>query len=169
MKRILLTGMSGVGKSTLIAELAARGCSAVDADCDEYSHWVSTAGMADVPGTPVEADRDWVWREDRMHELLARETGEVLFVSGCAANMRRFLPRFDHVVLLSAPAAVIAHRLRTRTTNPYGKGPGELERVLSLIDEVEPHLRRLADREIDTSAGLEAVIATLLDLARRSP
>ena len=34
VKRILLTGMSGTGKSKVIGELAARGYKAVDADCD---------------------------------------------------------------------------------------------------------------------------------------
>ena len=44
MKRILLTGMSGTGKSTLISELAARGYKAVDADCDAFSEWVEFIG-----------------------------------------------------------------------------------------------------------------------------
>ncbi len=37
MKCVLLTGMSGTGKSTVIEELAARGYKAVDADADGWS------------------------------------------------------------------------------------------------------------------------------------
>lgn len=37
MKRILLTGISGVGKSTLTGELARLKFKAVDADRDAYS------------------------------------------------------------------------------------------------------------------------------------
>jgi hypothetical protein len=37
MKRILLTGMSGTGKSTVTSELAVRGYKAVDLDCDTFS------------------------------------------------------------------------------------------------------------------------------------
>ena len=40
MKRLLLTGMSGSGKSTVINALAARGYKAVDLDCDTFSEWV---------------------------------------------------------------------------------------------------------------------------------
>lgn len=40
MKRVLLTGMSGTGKSTVIRELAARGYKAIDADDDGWSHWI---------------------------------------------------------------------------------------------------------------------------------
>lgn len=165
MRRILVTGMSGTGKSTLISELAARGYKAVDADRDEYSEWVETAADdGDELGSTVEVGRDWVWREDRVQELLSAEDADVLFVSGCAANMGQFLPQFDHVVLLSAPAEVILARLATRTNNAYGKHPDEAARVLGLVETVEPLLRRVADTEIDTNAPLEAVVAILLRL-----
>ena len=172
MKRILVTGMSGTGKSTVIAELAARGYTgykAVDADCDEFSEWVEVQSNADAFGSPVEGNRDWVWREDRIQTLLSTEDSEVLFLGGCAANMGKLLSQFDHIVLLSAPAEVIVERLDTRTTNAYGKRPNEVARVLGLVETVEPLLRRVADHEINTSASLEDVMATLLRLAQSSP
>ena len=162
MKRILLTGMSGTGKSAIIGELAARGYKAVDADCDEFSQWVEVQSSADSFGSPVDVDRDWVWREDRIQDLLSTEDAEVLFLSGCAENMPKFLPQFDHVILLSAPADIIVHRLRTRTNNSYGKHPGEIARVLDLLESVEPRLRRVSGHEIDTSAPLPDVVETLL-------
>jgi shikimate kinase len=166
VKRILVTGMSGTGKSTVIGALAARGYKAVDADCDAFSEWVESTGDPSPLGATVEAGRDWIWREDRIQDLLSAEDADVLFLGGCAENMRRFLPQFDHVVLLSVPAAVIVERLRTRTTNPYGKRPDEVARVLGLVETVEPLLRRAANHEIDTSAPLDAVVAILLRLAR---
>jgi len=153
--------MSGTGKSTVIAELAARGYKAVDADSDEYSEWVEVSGGSDEYGSTVEPNRDWVWREDRIQELLFTQDANMLFVSGCAENMRKFLPQFDHVVLLSAPAEVIVERLATRTTNQYGKRPEEVARVLGLLETVGPLLRRVAGHEIDTSGCLDDVVATL--------
>lgn len=163
MRRILLTGMSGTGKSSVIEALAARGHKAVDLDGDAYSEWVDAASIS-APGTPVEPGRDWVWRESRVRALLDREDAPVLFVSGCAANMRAFLPRFDNVVLLSAPPDVILERLARRTNNPYGKRPDEAARVLDLIRTVEPLLRRSATCEIDTRMPLEDVVRRVLDL-----
>jgi dephospho-CoA kinase len=164
VKRVLITGISGVGKSTVTEALAARGYKSVDADTDEFSQWVTVEDDAGIPGTPVEVDRDWMWREDRIDALLSNEDAGVLFVSGCAANMGRFVPRFDHVVLLSAPAEVIVERLGTRTNNPYGKRPDEVARVLDLRDSVEPVLRNIAEHEIDTSASLDDIVTTLLRL-----
>ncbi len=161
--RILLTGISGVGKSTLTDELAARGYTAVDADGDEFSEWVEVSGeLAEAAGSPVEADRDWVWREDRIRELLSTENAEVLFVSGCAANMGKFLWQFDYIVVLSTRFDVMVERLLTRTNNAYGKHPDEVARVLSLKESVEPVLRSIAGHEIDTSASLDDVVSEVL-------
>src|SRR5690242_17318727 len=134
MKRILLTGMSGTGKSSLIEPLAAHGYKAVDADTDAYSKWVEVVDDSNTAGTPVEQNRDWVWHENRIQELLSTEDVDVLFVSGCAPNMGKFMPQFDCIVLLSAPANVIVERLAARTTNQYGKRPEEVARVLDLIN-----------------------------------
>ena len=157
MKRILVTGVSGVGKSTVTARLAELGHRAIDLDSDEWSEWAASPNGGPSPEVP---GKDWVWRADRVRELLA-EDGD-LFVSGCASNMGQFRDRFDGVVLLSLPAEVMADRLTHRTTNAYGKGPGELTRSLEFKETVEPLLRATADLELDGSAPLEQVIAQIL-------
>ena len=166
MKRVLLTGMSGTGKSTLTEELAARGYKAVDLDSDEWSEWVAVefSGDATSPESPVEPGRDWIWRENRVRELLSVEDADVLFVSGCAENMSKFYGRFDHIVLLTVPAAVIVERLAARTANSYGKHPEEVARVLSLVRTIEPRLRRVAGYEVDTSVSLHQVVAKVLQI-----
>jgi shikimate kinase len=168
VKRVLLTGMSGTGKSTLIAELAARGFKAVDADADAWSEWVEVDFIADPtsPESPVEPGRDWIWREDRIRNLLSADDADVLFVSGCAANMAKFYSQFDHIILLSAPAALIIDRLATRTTNAYGKRPEEAARVLGLLETIEPALRRVAGHEVDTSVPLNQVVEKVLEIVK---
>ena len=112
---------------------------------------------------------DWLWREDRLQDLLSTNDAEVLVVSGCSPNQAKFSPQFDHVVLLTAPAAVLVARLATRTTNPYGKHPDEVARVLALQQTIEPLLRAGAGLEVDTSASLDQVVATVLRLVQPPP
>ncbi len=69
-------------------------------------------------------------------------------------------------MLLSAPTDVIVERLNTRTNNQYGKQPDEVARVLRLRETVEPLLRRGAGHEIDTSASLDDIVASLLRLVQ---
>lgn len=158
MKRVLLTGMSGTGKSAVIRELAARGHAAVDLDDAAWSAWV------DAEGDPTGArpGKDWLWRADRVGDLLGADGAGILFVSGCAPNMGAFLGRFDHVVLLRAPALVMLARLASRTDNPYGKRPEEVAAVLGNLREVEPRLRAVAGHEVDTDAPLDEVVARVL-------
>jgi dephospho-CoA kinase len=163
MKRVLLTGMSGTGKSTLICELAARGYKAIDADSDEWSEWVNVTG--DGPEGP-DAGRDWVWREDCIQSLMVIEDSDILFISGCASNQGKFHAQFDHIVLLSAPSSLIVERLATRTNNPYGKRPEELAQVLQYVQTVEPLLRRSASLEVDTSVPVAQVLETILRRVR---
>lgn len=40
MRKILVTGMSGTGKSTALVERGERGHRVVDTDTDAWSHWV---------------------------------------------------------------------------------------------------------------------------------
>jgi len=166
MKRILLTGISGTGKSTLTLELALRGYKAIDFDSDAWSEWVECVNNPTELGPPVEPNRDWVWREDRVRSLLALEDADTLFVSGCAMNMVQFYPRFDHIILLSAPATVIVDRLASRTTNSYGKRPEEVRRILDQMNTVEPLLRRRAGHEIDTGVPLDHVVRSVLRITK---
>jgi dephospho-CoA kinase len=159
MKRVLITGMSGTGKSTVIAALAARGHKAVDADEPEFSELVS---VPEGELTGLGSGTDWMWREARIDALLATQDADTLFVSGTSPNQGKFYAQFDHVVLLTAPPALIAQRLATRTNNNFGKNPDQLARTLRLQQEVEPLLRRGADIEVDTAAPLDEVVATIL-------
>jgi dephospho-CoA kinase len=143
--RVLITGMSGVGKSSLLQELARRGYRTVDTDYGDFHETV---------------DGERLWREDRIAALLA-EDGP-LFVQGTTRNQVVFYPLFDHIVLLSAPAEVLVERLRTRTTNPYGKDPAEVAETLDYLDTVEPLLREAATLEVVTTVPVARVADVVL-------
>jgi hypothetical protein len=152
-----VTGMSGTGKSTALAELGRRGFRVVDTDSSDWSEWIPPA---DGGGG------EWLWREDRIAELLALEDERTLYVSGCMSNQGKFYDRFDAIVLLSAPVEVILDRVEERTTNDYGKGPGERDRILFHLDSVEPRLRATCTHEIDASRPLDEVVGALTAVGR---
>jgi hypothetical protein len=145
-RRILLTGMSGVGKSTLVAELRRRGLSAYDADDDGFS-------------TP-RADGRWGWDAARVAGVLAAAPEEGLFFAGCSEE-QGLLP-FDYRVLLTVPRDELVHRLRTRVTNTHGRTDAELAHVLGDLDEVEPLLRRTADLVLDATRPASELADELL-------
>jgi shikimate kinase len=151
MKRVLITGMSGTGKSTLLKELAARGYRTVDTDYGDYYEVV---------------DGERLWRPERIEALLREapggDDGGVLFVQGTTRNQGAFYPWFDHIVLLSAPVEVLTDRLTNRTTNPYGKDPAELAETLGYVETVEPLLRASATLEVVTTVPVTEVADAVL-------
>jgi AAA domain-containing protein len=138
--------MSGAGKSTLVRELRRRGLSAYDADDDGFSE--------------PRADGRWGWRADRVAALLAEAGEGLLFFAGCSEEQAA-LP-FDVRVLLTAPEPVLVERLRSRTTNAYGRAGREVDQVLADRAEVEPLLRRSADLVLTTTASPGELVDALL-------
>ena len=161
MKRVLITGMSGTGKSAVARELAARGHQAIDLDTPEWSQWVDVAASDTL--TPAEG-KDWVWREDRVRRLLSTPEGGTLFIGGCAENMGSFLLWIDTVILLSAPVDTIMKRLVARSSDGYGSTVDERRKVVGLIATIEPLLRQSADHEIDTSGSVWSTVDEILRL-----
>ncbi|TYC98415.1 AAA family ATPase [Arthrobacter echini] len=129
MSRILITGMSGAGKTTVLGELSRRGHRTIDTD---YDGWT-------LP--------DGTWDEARMSALLASTPSLVL--QGTVENQGRFYDRFAAVVLLSAPVEVLIERVSRRTNNPYGRAEQEQLLIRQQVLDIEPLLRKGATLELD--------------------
>jgi dephospho-CoA kinase len=149
---VLITGMSGTGKSTVLGELARRGHRTVDTDEGEWSKEVAL---------PDGRGREQLWREERIARLLAEPIPGFLFVSGCVRNQSTFYDRFAMVVLLSAPREVMLSRIVSRDTNRFGRDPVERARILADLEAIEPLLRRTATVEITTDRPLTEVVTAV--------
>jgi dephospho-CoA kinase len=150
MAVVFVTGMSGTGKSSALVELARRGHRVVDTD---YGGWTDETGP------------ERLWREDRIGALLDQHDDGALFISGCVPNQGKFYPRFDAVVLLSAPLDVILERVATRDTNDYGKTDAERDLIAQDLAAAEPLLRAGATAEIDATTPLDEVVDALERIA----
>ena len=82
-----------------------------------------------------------------------------------ASNQGKFYPRFDAIVLLSAPADLILERVAVRKTNDFGKSDSERDRIVQDLAAYEPLLRATSTAEIDTRAPLDEVVDALERIA----
>jgi shikimate kinase len=146
---ILVTGMSGTGKSSVLAELGRRGHPVLDTD---------------DPGWIKQIGSEPVWDLDRLNLLLDQHRAGPLFIAGCVANQGMLYDRFDLVVLLSAPLEVILARVADRA-NPFGSTAADRIKIAADLTTFEPVLRSGADREFVTTMPVVALADLLEQLA----
>ena len=149
MPAVLLTGMSGVGKSTVLGELAARGIHTIDTD---YGDWIEV----------VEGER--LWREEQIAALLDGP-GEVV-LAGTVANQGAFYDRLAAVVLLTVPVDEAVRRIDVRSNNDWGKLSEDRIAIERDFAEVEPLLRAGATLILDGRRPVAETADAILGLLR---
>ncbi|GEN52164.1 AAA family ATPase [Halobacillus faecis] len=137
---IFVTGLSGVGKTSVLRKLENEGYDVVDTDEHGFTKKITT-----VEGEEI------VWDEEKISHLIERRKRSHLVLSGCYSNQGKFYQSFDYVVLLEVPLDVMLDRVNQRDTNPYGKHPGERAAIIESFTYVLPKLRASANVVIDTS------------------
>lgn len=153
MTNILITGMSGTGKSSVLYELSKLGLKTIDMDYNDWSEYRN--------------EGEWIWSEEKIGQELSNNLDQVLIVAGCAINQGKFYPFFDSIILLTAPTDTILQRLKDRKTNIYGKKTNDVQEVLQNIQEIEPLLKKSATYEIDTSIPLSKVVEIILTIIKK--
>jgi broad-specificity NMP kinase len=154
---VLVTGMSGTGKSSVLAGLARRGHQTVDTD---DPGWIIES---QTPAGP-----EPLWELERVGALLDRHKKGWLFIAGCVANQRPLYGRFDAVVLLSAPIDVLLARVADRP-NQFGSTSEDRAKIASDLAAYEPLLRAGVDCEIVTTAPIAEVVSALERVASTAP
>lgn len=136
MSIILITGMSGCGKTSVIDELKRQGFHAIETDLDGFT---------------IKQNNEYVWNEDKIIELLKDYENKNLFISGCCSNQGKFYHMFKHVVLFTASLDVMKKRIEKRHDNPYGKNNEDWQEIVENHHNVLPLLKQSSDIIIDTS------------------
>ena len=126
---VLVTGMSGSGKSTVLAELKRRGHRVIDTD---DAGWIVETRTVGGP--------EPVWDLEQIKTLIDDQCTGWLFIAGCVANQGAVYHRFDAVVLLSAPVDVILDRVADRA-NPFGSTAEDRTKIAKDLAAFEPLLR----------------------------
>jgi gluconate kinase len=136
---VLITGVAGSGKSTIAAELTKRSYTAYNTDSIKgLCAWVELATGKPNPNFERNSAKDWadkfdwLWNEDRLHQLLNDSGTKTIFFCGSSGNQDRLYSLFDKIFLLEVDDQLIRERiLNSHREHDYGRKPGELDLILS--------------------------------------
>jgi adenylate kinase family enzyme len=174
MSAVLITGMSGAGKSTIAEVLTRRGLTSIDADNDPL-----LARSVDSDGNVVEdlsipdfawlARHSWEWNPARLDELIRAAAPATLYVCGGAANELELADRFTQVFLLEMDEPTMLARLDAPgRDNDWGRIGDTREYLRRRLPGHQDRLRAFGAIPIDARRPLDQVVDAILSHALAS-
>jgi hypothetical protein len=165
--KVLITGVSGSGKTTIAAELTKREYNALNTDnIAGLCAWVSMetgeiAADAREP-TPDWINRyDWHWNGEKLRELLGQP--DDVFFCGSSGNQSEFYALFDKIFLLQMNDGLIRQRiLNNDRDHNYGQMPGELEAILGYYKSFQDKATASGAVIIDADQTLKTIVDYIL-------
>ena len=143
----LISGLPGTGKTSVCAELQARGYTAIDAD-RAFGH---------------KRGDDWLWSEDKVEEILNDNSDDPMFVCGSASNRDKYAPKFNKIFILHVDDKTLEYRLLHRTNNDFGKDTAILARQIERNQGVKEYSIKRGRIVIDATLSVAEVVDDILD------
>ncbi len=164
---VMITGWSGVGKSTIYRELLKRGCNAFDTDQIEgLCHWLNVeTGERFDRDYPVDFSTmkfSWEWDKGVLRQTLASHKTGSTFYCGNATNAFDFYSYFDAIFVLDLAEAEQRRRMMTRTEHDFGKDSITQDVVIDRQKTLAPKAVRLGAIKIDASPPPAEIVETIL-------
>lgn len=170
MSLIYITGVPGVGKSTLQKELVRQGFEAYDIDQPRFGGPTNlvTGEPAKMPSLE-ERTAEWFqhheWRvsRDAIEELKHRAEGRVVYLCGTATTEHLIWDLFDKIIYLEVDEPTLRARLAEREDNDFGKSDTELEIILTRYREAQEKMKHLGLTVVDARGDLLQTIQRIKD------
>lgn len=164
--KYLITGNTGSGKSTIATALTSRGYTAYSPEelgnVHELIDLTTNKPVKKWPYPLVDWGRyNWNLRKDELIKLLG--SADTVFIADLSSNLHEFYVLFDKIFVLTLDKDTLRQRLITRTDNPYGKHPDELEDILKVHESEEKRLLSAPGAiAIDATQTAEKVVDKIL-------
>lgn len=158
MPLIYITGPTDAGKTTVRDELRRRGYEAYDTDEGINGHFNLATGKEDTYPDPEHVTTEQLSQHrynmstEKIEQLAASSRQvNLLFLCGAAYNDLELSNNFDKVICLITDKATARQRVKTRTTNDFGRLPSEMKAIMKRHDDVISKYREAGARIIQTT------------------
>ena len=173
--KVLITGIAGTGKSTIIKALNEKGIEAIDLhDVPDLFFWQDNKTKEKIPYTPIHS-REWFDTVDRLCDIEKLETmlnqydDIVMAGTSAGSNQEDFLSHFDKIILLQASPTTLLHRLTTRVNKSgYGKTKAEQDDNIEWQKEYDPLLISRGAIPVSTEGQFDDVVNKITKIIKEN-
>lgn len=151
MLKVLLTGMSGVGKSTVLKQLNEKGCLTLDLDLDGWIYY-------DVK------EADYLMDITKIINFITLNEEEIVFLAGTAINQKEIYPYLGCVITLTAPIEVMKERIQNREDNPFGKTEIEWSKTVNDKETFEAQIIKSSNYTVSTDKPIQDVLDEIYEV-----
>lgn len=141
-KSVLVTGVSGTGKSTTCLALQDLGYKAIDIESvDGLYELIEESTRKVVPGGPgqIKEGLDWNCNKVKLKSLIIHQKDETTFYCGGMANTDEVWDLFNKVIVLTVSDETTIRRLSSRNEGEFGNTHDNRKWVLSWKHDIEQH------------------------------
>jgi broad-specificity NMP kinase len=176
--KILITGISGSGKSTIIMKLAEMGYQTIDLDTSNTCIWVNKktekeASYQEGAGPVWIENHRWQVVTPKLVDLISSFSQEQdIYVSGKVARKQlgEIIEIFDVIYLLKPHDSIINERLATRISNVnnFAKNQDEREIITKNRNKFEQACVEAGAISLDNQGTVEDIITVLTSLPHKN-
>lgn len=137
---VLVTAVSGTGKSTVCRSLHIMGYSSIDIESiDGLYELINEKTSEIIPGNldQIAEGVGWNCNKTKLKELLEAQTSELTFYCGGMSNTEDIWESFDDVIVLTVSDETTIKRLSNRQSGEFGSSEMNRDWVLSWKHELE--------------------------------
>lgn len=173
-KSILITGITGSGKSSLCSELRKRGYKAYDIEnIHGFFNMVhkktgKIADKYDKDNLEWVKQYDWICNKDKLQELVHKNTNGIVFYCGTGSNLDELLFLFDKIFLLKVSPKILRERLSTRKSNDFGRTSEVQDWILEWQDWWENHMCEKGAIIIDANRDIKEVTIDIIEKSKNN-
>lgn len=166
-KSILITGIAGTGKTTIINFLQQQGYTAYGLEDIRGICKKIYKGTGEVSSDPKSFKTyDWICDLKAVQDLMQQDNDGLIFYSGTATNIDELIPLFDQIFLLQADKKELSRRLTNRVNNPFGKSKEVQDWLFDQQEEWDKALIQKGAIPIDATQEIIAVASSIIAFSK---